>query len=58
VNRAGEAGTLYQIGALAWQKGRKEIAIRLVAICLSIEQSIGHGGVKETLQGLRQMIRY
>ncbi|HVM63022.1 MAG TPA: tetratricopeptide repeat protein [Verrucomicrobiae bacterium] len=54
-DRAGEASTLYQIGFVAWDRERKQVGIRLVALCFAIESSIGSGGVKETVPTLGGM---
>ena len=51
----GEAATFYQIGFLAWKRQKRDVGIRLVAICFVIESAIGSGDVKETLQELGAM---
>ena len=53
-DRAGEAATLYQIGFVAWQNGRREVAIRLVATCpgASNSRSIGAAEQGRVLQDL------
>ncbi len=55
---AGEAATLYQIGYLAFQFGCLETAFLLLAACCDLENSMGHVGVAETLDGLFQLAQY
>ena len=54
-NRAGEAATFFQLGALAWELGRLVEGARLVALCYLIDQSIGHGDTESDFRNLTAM---
>jgi tetratricopeptide (TPR) repeat protein len=54
-DRAGEAATWYQLGALVAEQGHPTAALRLLALCFLIDQSIGHGNAAHDRQAVRQM---
>jgi len=54
-NRNGEAATFHQLGMLAWEMSRRVEGMRLVAVCLLIDQAIGHGDAKSAFRNLAAM---
>ena len=51
-DRAGEAATFYQLGFLALKGGSRDIGLRLIAICCTIEKSIEHGDTRKDFETL------
>ena len=51
-DRDGEASTLYQIGFLAWKRNRREIGVRLAAICYHIRATLGDGKLEQSKKNL------
>jgi len=49
-DRAGEAAAWNQLGGMAWKTGRREMAVRLCAICFWIDNAIGHGHAEQALK--------
>ena len=54
-DRAGAAATFYQLGFLAWELGRREPGLRLVALCYLIDRAIGHGDTPGDLRNLQEL---
>lgn len=51
-DRAGEAGTFFQLGMLADRLGRTEAGARLVAVCWLIDNAVGHGDAESDFRAL------
>ena len=50
-DRAGEAATFYQLGILAWEQGRSQEGLRLVAFMLAYScVNIGHADAKKSFK--------
>jgi tetratricopeptide (TPR) repeat protein len=51
-DRAGEAGAFSQLGIIAWQQGRAQEALRLIALGHLIFTNIGHSDAKRSFENL------
>ncbi len=54
-DKAAEAATIYQLGFLAWELGRSQEGLRLVALACIMLSSIGHANAKKGFEGLSGM---
>lgn len=54
-DRAGEAASFFQMGALAVRMGREEQGLRLVALCYLIDREIGHGDTETDFENLAKL---
>jgi len=53
-DRAGEAATFFQLGMLAKEMGNVPGSVKLVGLCLVLDQAIGHGDTRSDLRTFRQ----
>ncbi|RQW81668.1 MAG: hypothetical protein EHM14_00250 [Methanothrix sp.] len=54
-DRVGEAATFHQLGILAWEQGRVQEGLRLVALCCFVDASIGHRDAPSDFKVLSDM---